>query len=117
MSLGLLEACILHFQGDNVGAQDSLEAFLRRTTDPWYQSICEYLLGKQSEDFLKAHAGESPEKLIVTSTFLGFWNEGSGNKDKAVRYYKEALGTFLDAWLEYDFAKERIKRMKAASIN
>ena len=115
MSLGLLEACILHFQGDNVGAQDSLEAFLRRTTDPWYQSICEYLLGKQTEDFLKEHAGESPEKLIVTSTFLGFWNEGSGNKDKAVRYYKEALGTFLDAWLEYDFAKERIKRMKAAS--
>ena len=112
LGLGLMEAGILHYQGQEVEAQASLEAFLRRTRDPWYQTISEYLLGKQSEDYLKKQAGESPENLITASTALGFWSEGSGDKDKALRYYKEALGTFLDNWLEYDFAKERIKRLK-----
>ena len=112
MSLELLEAGILHYQGNNVEAQAGLEAFLRFTRDPWYQTICEYLLGKQTEDFLKKQARGSPENLITVSTVLGFWSEGSGDKDKAIRYYNEALGTFLDTWQEYDFAKERLKRLK-----
>jgi S1-C subfamily serine protease len=112
MGLGLMEAGILHYQGQEVEAQANLEAFLRHTRDPWYQTISEYLLGKQSEDFLKKQAGESPENLITASTALGFWSEGSGDKNKAIKHYKEALGTFLDTWLEYDFAKERIKRLK-----
>jgi S1-C subfamily serine protease len=112
MGLGLMEAGILHYQGQEVEAQTNLEAFLRRTRDPWYQTISEYLLGKQSEDLLKKQAGETPENLITASTVLGFWSEGSGDKNKAIKHYKEALGTFLDTWLEYDFAKERIKRLK-----
>ena len=112
MGLGLMESGILHYQGQEVEAQASLEEFLRRTPDPWYQAISEYLLGKQSEDFLKKQAVESPENLITASTALGFWAEGSGDKEKAIRHYKEALGTFLDTWFEYDFAKERIKRLK-----
>ena len=78
MSLELLEAGILHYQGHDVEAQ----------------------------------AGGSPENLITVSTVLGFWSEGSGEKNKAIRYYNEALGTFLDTWREYDFAKERLKRLK-----
>jgi len=112
MGLGLMEAGILHYQGQEVEAQTNLEAFLRGTRDPWYQTISEYLLGKQSEDLLKKQAGETPENLITASTVLGFWSEGSGDKNKAIKHYKEALGTFLDTWLEYDFAKERIKRLK-----
>jgi S1-C subfamily serine protease len=115
MSLELLEAGILHYLGNNVEAQAGLEAFLRFTRDPWYQTICEYLLGKQTEDFLKKQAGGNPENLITVSTALGFWSEGSGEKDKAIRYYNEALGTFLDTWREYDFAKERLKRLKSPS--
>ncbi len=112
MGLGLMESGILHYQGQEVEAQASLEEFLRRTPDPWYQAISEYLLGKQSEDFLKKQAVESPENLITASTALGFWSEGSGDKEKAIRHYKEALGTFLDTWFEYDFAKERLSRLK-----
>ncbi len=112
MGLGLMESGILHYQGQEVEAQASLEEFLRRTPDPWYQAISEYLLGKQTEDFLKKQAVESPENLITASTALGFWAEGSGDKEKAIRHYKEALGTFLDTWFEYDFAKERINRLK-----
>ena len=115
MGLGLLEAGILHHQGQEVEAQTSLEEFLRRTNDQWYQTISEYLLGKQTEEFLKKQAAENPENLLTSSTVLGFWSEGSSDKDKAIRYYKEALGTFLDNWFEYDFAKERIKRLKLAT--
>ena len=112
MSLELLEAGILHYQGNNVEAQAGLEAFLRVTRDSWYQTICEYLLGKPTEGFLPKQAGGSSEDLITVSTVLGFWSEGSGEKDKAIRYYNDALGTFLDTWHEYDFAKERLKRLK-----
>jgi S1-C subfamily serine protease len=112
MGLGLMESGILHYQGQEVDAQASLEEFHRRTPDPWYQAISEYLLGKQTEDFLKRQAVESPENLITASMALGFWSEGSGDKEKAMRHYKEALGTFLDTWFEYDFAKERINRLK-----
>jgi hypothetical protein len=115
MGLGLLEAGILHYQGQEVEAQTSLEEFLRRTNDPWYQTISEYLLGKQTEEFLKKQSSENPENLITASTVLGFWSEGSSEKDRAIRYYKEALGTFLDTWFEYDFAKERIKKLKKAT--
>ena len=115
MSLELLKAGILHYQGNDVEAQAGLEAFLRMTRDPWYQTIGEYLLGKQTEDFLKNQAGGSPENLITVSTALGFWSEGSGEKDKAIKYYNEALGTFLDTWREYDFAKARLKRLKTPS--
>jgi tetratricopeptide (TPR) repeat protein len=112
MSLELLRAGILHYQGNDAEAQAGLEAFLRMTRDPWYQTIGEYLLGKQTEDFLKDQVGGSPENLITVSTALGFWSEGSGEKDKAIKYYNEALGTFLDTWQEYDFAKARLKRLK-----
>jgi S1-C subfamily serine protease len=115
MGLGLLEAGILHYQGQEVEAQTSLEEFLRRTNDPWYQTISEYLLGKQTEEFIKKQSSENPENLITASTALGFWSEGSSEKERAIRYYKEALGSFLDTWFEYDFAKERIKRLKKAT--
>ncbi len=43
---------------------------------------------------------------------MGFWDESSGDQKKAARYYKEAMGSFLDDWLEYDFVRERIKKLK-----
>jgi hypothetical protein len=46
---------------------------------------------------------------------MGFWAEGSKDKTKALRFYQEALGSFLDDWLEYDFARERIKRLRQSS--
>jgi S1-C subfamily serine protease/predicted DNA-binding protein len=115
MSLGLLKAGILHFQGLDEEARTSLEAYVRRTRDPWYLTISEYLLGKQTEDSLKKRAGESPENLVTAYAPLGFWAEGSGDKKKAIKHYKEALESFLDSWLEYDFAKERLKRLKKPS--
>jgi hypothetical protein len=36
-------------------------------------------------------------------------HEGSKDKSMALRFYREAMGSFLADWLEYDFARERIK--------
>jgi hypothetical protein len=112
MSLGLLKAGILHYQGHEDEARASLEAFVRQTRDPWYLAISEYLLGKQTLDALMKGAGKSPENLISAYTPLGFWAEGSGDKKRAIKHYKLALESYLDSWIEYDFARERLKKLK-----
>ena len=115
MSAGLLKAGILHHQGQEEKARAWLESYVREIRDPWYVTIGEYLLGKRTEESLKEKAGESPENLVTAYTPLGFWAEGSKDRANAIRYYKEALGSFLDDWLEYDFAKARLKRLRTAS--
>ena len=115
MSLGILEAGILNQQGLADETRASLEAFVGRTMDPWYLTISDYLLGKQTERSLLDQAGESPENLLTAHSAVGLWAEGSGDKQKAIKHYREALGSFLDTWLEYDFSKERLKRLKQPS--
>ena len=115
MSMGILEACVLNYQGKDDEAQKILEEYGARIRIPWFLDIHDYLMGKQTEQELKQKAGESPEKLVTAYTFMGFWDEGSGRPEDALKRYKEALESFLDDWLEYDFARERIKKIKEAS--
>ena len=112
MGIGLFEACILNYEGNVKAARKVLEDYERRIRDPWFLTISEYLLGKQTDKALKDMAGESPERLITAYTIMGFWDEGAGEGKKAARHYKEAIGSFLDDWLEYDFARERIRKLK-----
>ena len=112
MSLGILRAGILNKQGKADEARASLEAFAARTMDPWYLTISDYLLGNQTERALLEQAAESPEYLLTAHTAVGLWAEGAGDKQKAIKHYREALGSFMDTWLEYDFAKERLKLLK-----
>ena len=112
MTIGLLEAGILNYQGFSERARENLEAYAQRTRDPWHLTISDYLLGKQTESVLKEQAGQSPENLITSNTHLGFWAEGTGNQTKAIKHYKEALESFLDTWLEYEFVIERLKKLK-----
>ena len=115
LSVGLLEAEVLHNMGQKEEAKANLEGYYRRTKDPWYLAISEYLLSKQTEQSLPEKAGESPENLVTWHTALGFWAEGSGDKKKAIKHYKEALGSYMDTRIEYDFAKERIKWLRRSS--
>jgi S1-C subfamily serine protease len=112
---GLLEAEILHHMGNQEEARTTLEAYGRRTKDPWYQFVSGCLLGKKNEDSLKKAAGESPEKLVTAHTALGFWAEGSGERKRAIEHYKVALESLMDDWLEFDFARERIKSLRRPS--
>jgi S1-C subfamily serine protease len=115
MSMGLLEACVLNYQGKDDEAQKILEDYGTLIRIPWFLDIHDYLMGKQTEQSLKKKAGESPEKLLTAYTFMGFWDEGAGRSEAALKRYKEALESFLDDWLEYDFARERIKKLKKAA--
>jgi len=112
LSVGLLEAEVLHNMGRKEEARASLERYSRRIRDPWYLAISDYLLGRQIKQPLSEKVGKSPENLVVWHTTLGFWAEGSGEQKKAINHYKEALGTYMDTMMEYDFAKERIKRLR-----
>ena len=115
MSMGLLEACVLNYQGKDEAAQKILEHYGSRVRTPWFLDIQDYLMGKQTDKSLKEKAGETPEKLLTAYTLMGFWDEGSGRPENALKHYKEALESFLDDWLEYDFARERIKKLKKAA--
>jgi hypothetical protein len=112
MGIGLLKACILNYEGKEKKARAALEEYEGLIRDPWFLTISEYLLGKKTDKALKDQAGESPERLITAYTIMGFWDEGGGEEKKAARHYREAMGSFLDDWLEYDFARERIKKLK-----
>ena len=112
MSLGLLEAGILHFQDRDVEARAALADYSRRTRDSWFLAIAEQLAGRLTEEEIRKQADDTPENVITAFTAMGFWAEGSKDKAKALRFYQETLGSFLDDWLEYDFARERIKHLR-----
>jgi S1-C subfamily serine protease len=112
LSVGLFAIQILHHTGHQEEAKARLEGYIQHTTDVWYRSIGECLLTKRTEQSLTDQAGESPEHLVTAHTALGFWAEGSGNTEKAIKHYKEALGSYMDDRLEYEFARERIKRLR-----
>ena len=116
LSAGLLEAGILHYIGRQEESRAVLESYARRTRDSWYRAVSESLLGKRDEESLKKEAEKSPEYLVILHTALGFWAEGSGNKEIAIEHYKEALESFLDTWVEFDFARERIKALRRIKV-
>jgi tetratricopeptide (TPR) repeat protein len=115
LGLGLLEAEILQYQGRTDEANERLAEYARRTREPWFLVLCDYLRGQQSEEVLRRQAGETPENILTAFTAAGFWAEGAGDKKNAIRFYREALGTFLDNWIEYDFVRERVKRLKRSA--
>jgi tetratricopeptide (TPR) repeat protein len=113
--VGLLKAEILYNLGRKQKALAELETFLDNTEDAWYRSIAECLLDQEKEKTLAQKAGESPEYLLTGHMALAFWAEGSGEKDKAIDHYREALGSYMDDMIEYAFAVERIKKLRQPS--
>ncbi|MEA3435288.1 MAG: hypothetical protein U9R43_02410 [Thermodesulfobacteriota bacterium] len=93
------------------------EAFHNRIQDPWYRVISACLLDRIKEKSLAGKVGEQPAYLVTGHAALGLWAEGSNQKKQALWHYKEALGSYHDDRIEYQFAKERIKRLQAATAN
>lgn len=92
--------------------QASLEEYSRMIEDPWYRAICSTLQGKTPENDLLNQANKKPELMLTAHTALAFWAEGKKDYKKAMFHYKKALGSFLNDWWEYEFAKERISVLK-----
>jgi hypothetical protein len=112
LSIGLLEPEILHKQGHTGKARETLETYHQRVSDPWYRNLSACLLDPALQADVTAKAGESAENLLTGHTALGLWAEGSGDATSAIRHYREALGSYLDNRIEYDFAMARIKRLR-----
>jgi len=115
LSVGLMEAEILHHMGRQEEASGCLEDYGRFTRDPWYRALSECLLGKTTEESLKKEIRKSPVNLLTFHSALGFWAEGAGEKERAIEHYKDALESFLDTRLEFHFARERIRNLRKPS--
>jgi S1-C subfamily serine protease len=129
LSIGLLEAEILLWMGRTEEMRLRLKDFHERTRDPWYRALSAYFLDETPPSAstssastnrsaglpigaLTSAAGDSPETLVTAHTALGFWSESQARTEVAKRHYKEALGSYLDNWLEYELARERLRRLR-----
>ena len=112
LSVDLLKAELLHMQGHSAQARDSLETYGRRIADPWYRELSNCLMDPTHRGKVIAEAGESPENLLTGHTALGFWAEGSNDAPGALKHYREALGSYLDHRIEYEFAMARLKHLR-----
>jgi hypothetical protein len=122
--VGLLEAEILMWMGRTEEMRERLSDFHQRTRDPWYRALSAYFLEEAPNDTsretnnglptgaLTRAAGDSPETLVTAHSALGFWSESLAQTETAKRHYKEALGSYLDNWLEYELARERLRRLR-----
>ncbi len=112
LDLLLWEPLILQYMGKGEQAREKLEAFATHVQSVWFQGIGDCLLGNRSEKDLARRAGENPEYLLTAYTALGFWSEANGDRKKALNYYREALSSYMDEWRLYEFAWERIKKIR-----
>jgi hypothetical protein len=112
LRIGLLAAEILAKMGRAQEAAKELVNYQVNIRDAWYRLIAASLLAPQKEKNLIEKAGESPEYMLTGHVALGFWAESAGDKSKAIDHYREALGSYMDDMIEYDFAVERIKKLR-----
>jgi tetratricopeptide (TPR) repeat protein len=108
LGIGLLTPGLLRQTGQAEEALSRLGRFVAVTRDPWYNNIGRSLLEQQPEQNLFDKTGESPDYLLTAHVAMAFWVE-AGDRKKALRHYKEALGSYMDDRIEYAFARERIK--------
>ena len=111
---GLFEPLLLFKLGRSEEAKIRLEYFQKSIQNHWYREISDCLLEQSKETGLAEKAGQDPAYLVTGHTALGLWAEGNNQTDKALRHYKEALGSYRNDRIEYLFAGERIKKLQNA---
>jgi tetratricopeptide (TPR) repeat protein len=115
LRVGLLAPEILNAADRREEVRTAVITYLDTIHDDWYRLLAERLLDPQKETLVIEKIGDSPEYMLTGYAALGFWAEGAGDKKKAIKYYREALGSYMDDMIEYDFAAERIKRLRQIS--
>jgi len=113
LSVGLFEPAILCKLGEKEQARRRLQAFQKGISDSWYRLLSRCLLDPVLQPTFTARAGESPENLLTGHTAIGFWAESQENSSDAIKHYREALGSYIDHRIEYDFAEARLKRLRS----
>jgi len=112
LSLGLLKGQSLKMIGKNHEARFYLEKFQNQIHTPWYRIIIKRLLAGSEQKHLVKLAANKPTRLVVLHTALGLEAEAKKEKKKAEYHYREALGTCLATWSEYDLARARLMNFR-----
>ena len=112
LGMMLLKGELLCLTGRRQEANNYLEGMASRISDPWYRSIARCLIGREKQSVLEKAAWNRPEDLLTLQTALGLWAEGAGDKESAIRHYNLAMESYLDNWMEYTLAIERINKLR-----
>nr|MDJ0804243.1 trypsin-like peptidase domain-containing protein [Desulfobacterales bacterium] len=115
LSLGLLEPEILKMLGKTALAREALAAYHDRIPDPWYRSLAGSLIEPHRQAAIADRAEEHPAYLLTGHTALGLWAEGHDDVPGAIRHYREALVSYMDDRIEYDFVLARVKHLRQAA--
>jgi len=111
LGTGILVAQVLTAAGQQREAEQLLRT-AAAVRDPWYRELAKFLLGAVPEATLVSLAKDAPERQIALHTLLGFKAEQAGDVPAARKAYVIALETFLTDRQEYDFAGERLRRLR-----
>ncbi len=112
LSVGLLVPQILYRMGRKEAARQALNKLIQEIKDPWYLLITKCLLGRYPVKDLVNRAQDRPEDLVTAHAALGFQAEADHDIAKAIKHYKEALASYLSDWIEYNFARSNLNRLR-----
>ena len=112
LGMELFRGQLLMAAGRPEESNQALRSFADHVSDPWYRNIALVLLGQMEQETLQSQALLSPELLLTLNVALGFQAETIGQQEAAINYYSLALESYLNTWLEYDFAISRIRWLR-----
>ncbi len=99
-------------QNKKIRAINELKSYVSKTNDPWYKHIASVLIGDHAETAPDEKGPQAPERSLTLAVALGFQAEADGNIPGAIKHYINAIESHLDNWMEYEFAKTRIKQLR-----
>ena len=117
LGLRLLTTTVLHHSGKEKESRKRLAEICPATETIWYRQVCESLLHERSEEDLLEKAGTIPEKVLTAHAALGFQAEAEGEREGALAHYREALGSYLDNWVEFELARQRYIILRQQNSN
>jgi tetratricopeptide (TPR) repeat protein len=115
LSIGLMEPIVLRMLGKDDQSKAELDKYVEKTMDPWFLSIARCLSGDIAVDHLIAKAAPEPAYILTANAALGLWAEGGAKPELAIGHYREALGSYMDEYPEYELSLERIKHLRSRS--
>lgn len=107
LGLKLFRCQLKGLAGDAAGERQALQRYRLEIRNAWYRRIADCLLGDADPDaVLTSVAGKRPE-TITLAVALGLQAESRKDTARAINYYRAALDTGQQNWMEYRFAQAR----------
>jgi S1-C subfamily serine protease len=107
LGLKLFRCQLKGLAGDAAGERQALQRYRLEIRNAWYRRIADCLLGDADpKAVLASVAGKRPE-TITLAVALGLQSESLKDTVRAINYYRAALDTGQQNWMEYRFAQAR----------